>query len=247
MRSTSTFFARLVRFGTTALTIAVGALAACSGKGASPSFDANAADATTDSDQQDAYDPQDGAAEAAAPNTDIGKCVSTFGHGLTDSFGRIDGQLVAIVRPQDQHCALPNSDHVVLEIQSMGAVYRMVVNVKSDKGTDLRVRFRELGAPLPAPAFADGWHTGLSLDYVALGAHSNSDFVPMDMQPLVTRVVGDLRIGMPVSVYATSGNGITDSAHLVHRVNGSTDGAIVVDPTSTSPTFLLFHFAEQAF
>lgn len=129
----------------------------------------------------------------------------------------------------------------------MGGVYRMVVNVQSDKGSDRRVRFREFGSPLPAPSFADGWHTGITLNYAALGAHSSSGFEPLDMQPLIERLVGDLEIGAPIAVYATSGNGITDSAHLVHRVNGTNDGAVVVDPMSDAPTFLMFHFAEQSF
>lgn len=180
-------------------------------------------------------------------NTDVGKCVGSFGHGLTDSFGRIDGTLVAIVRPQDKSCPMVNSDHVVLEVRAQGDVYRMVVNVKSDKGTDRRVRFQELGVALPDPAFAEGWHPGLKLDYAGLGAHSTAGFEPLEMDPLIAQIVGDLHIGAPISVYATSGNGITDSAHLVHRVSGKNDGAIVVDPTSATPTFLLFHFLEQTF
>ena len=34
--------------------------------------------------------------------------------------------------------------------------------------------------------------------------------------------------------------------HLVHRSNGTTDGAIVIDPEG-SPTLLAFHFVDQVF
>ena len=211
--------------------------------GAEPSADAGSASTPTEDAAMAA--PVDAGPKPV--NTDVGKCVSTFGNGLTDSFGRIDGTLVAIVRPQDKQCTAVNSDHLVLEVKTQADVYRMVVNVKSDKGTDRRVRFQELGVALPDPAWEPGWHPGLKLDYVGLGAHSTTGFEPFEMDPLIARVVGDLRIGDPISVYATSGNGITSSAHLVHRVSGKNDAAIVVDPKSDAPTFLLFHFLEQTF
>lgn len=51
-----------------------------------------------------------------------------------------------------------------------------VVNVKSD-GADPDVFFRTLPHALPAPAWAEGWHTGLKLDYVAdLGVHADAWF-----------------------------------------------------------------------
>jgi hypothetical protein len=58
-----------------------------------------------------------------------------------------------------------------------------------------------------------------------------------------------LKVGDKVSIYATSGEGRPESAHLVHR-NASppkTDGAIVVGPDGASPKFVLFAFDNQAF
>ncbi len=192
--------------------------------------------------------PPDAGADAAPS---LGTCVGTFGNALQPGFMRLDGTLVAIVRPVDQSCPKPNSDHIVLEVLSMGAVYRMVANVHSDVvQTDARVQHLAIDHALPAPAFADGEHLGITLDYATdLGAHS-ADFTPMDQDPLVATVVSELHVGDPISVYATVGAGHTDSAHLIHRAASSapgTDGAIVVGANGASPRFLLFHFSEQTF
>ncbi|HEY8075182.1 MAG TPA: hypothetical protein VIF62_13755, partial [Labilithrix sp.] len=144
-----------------------------------------------------------------------------------------------------------NSDHIILEIESMGAVYRMVANVHSDVvQADQRVQHLAIDHALPAPAYADGQHLGITLDYATdLGVHS-TDFTPLDQDPLVATVVSELQVGEPISVYATVGAGHTDSAHLIHRADASapgTDGAIVVGANGSSPRFLLFHFSEQTF
>src|SRR5262245_35357085 len=70
---------------------------------------------------------EQGAAAIVTGEDDVGVCVSTFGDQLTPGFGRIDGTLVALVRPViDEHCAMPNRDHLILEVEMNGAVYRMV-------------------------------------------------------------------------------------------------------------------------
>lgn len=38
-----------------------------------------------------------------------------------------------------------------------------------------------------------------------------------------------------------------DSAHLIHRNHGNQDGALVLAASSSAPSWLLFHFAEQSF
>ena len=178
-------------------------------------------------------------------------CVDTFGSVLTNAFGRIDGRLVSIVNPGST-CPGVNSDHVVLEVAIDGGVHRMVVNVMSTVG-DPRIYFLS-GAfgPLPAPAFADGWHPGVALDYpTSLGVHSDADagWQYIDMPHAIVQVNDPLTIGAPLSVYGTSSGGDrADSAHLIHRHANHDDGAIVVNPTSSAPTWLLFHFAnDQAF
>jgi hypothetical protein len=119
--------------------------------------------------------------------------------------------------------------------------------VVSDKGTDRRVRFGVLDAPLPAPAWSEGFHTKLTLDYAKdLGVHSGqAPFEPLDNDTLVKEVVSRLSIDGHVAVYSQGNGGA--STHLVHRNGSNDDGAIVVDPESANPHFLLFHFLEQSF
>ncbi|MBI4815836.1 MAG: hypothetical protein HY791_06250 [Deltaproteobacteria bacterium] len=199
-----------------------------------------------------ADEPLDSGAKAdGSTNTDASShpCVASFGDELTNGFGRIDGTLVAIVEPTDTECPLFNDDHLVLEVMMMGKVYRMVVNIVSDgrSGTDTRVRLAELDHDLPGPPWAEGWHTGLSLDYPStLGVHSSTtSFVPFEMSALVERVADNLELGQPMSVYASSQNR-PSGAHLVHR-NGERDDGAIVASASTAPRFLLFAFDGQVF
>jgi hypothetical protein len=201
----------------------VGLLAACGSSGLGHAADGGLPDAGVDG----------GANKAAL-------CAATFGSELTAAFGRLDGTILAVVTPADTQCAMPNNDHAVLQVVMRGAAYRMVINVQSAFGPDYRVRFATLEAALPAPAWSEGWHSDVSLDYPStLGVHPAS-FTPYEMPALIARIVDEIAIGEPVSVYA-------HSAHKIHRNGGSADGAIVLRPTSGSPRFLLFHFADQTF
>ena len=185
------------------------------------------------------------APDAAKPT---GKCADTFGNALTTGFGRADGIVYAVQKPSDTACVFPNSDHVIVQVLIAGAVYRMVVNVESDRaGSDPKIRVGVLPHALPAPAFAEGWHLGAELDYVAtLGAHSDATFTALTLTDAVAKIVSEVKVGDPVAVYAESGAGRPESTHLVHRNKPNKDGAIVVSPTS-SPRFLLFHFDNQTF
>jgi hypothetical protein len=182
----------------------------------------------------------------AGPST--GKCADTFGSALTPGFGRIDGTIYAVQKPSDTTCTLPNATHVILQVLMNSAVYRLVVNVQSDRaGSDPKIRIATLEHALPAPAFAEGWHVPAPLDYVtSLGAHSDASFTALTLDEATTKIASELKIGDPVSVYGTSGDGRPESAHLIHRNAPDQDGAIVVNPTTT-PKLLLFHFDNQTF
>jgi hypothetical protein len=179
--------------------------------------------------------PADGTADKAA------RCASTFGQALTNSFGRVDGKVLAVVQPTDTQCALANDDHLVLEVLMNGEVYRMVVN--------LDVGLASRPAALPAPAFAEGWHEAQTLDYPSLlGLHSTDFERAPDLATMSRRIADLIDVDDDVSVYASSSGGETaSSAHLVHRNGGQHDGAIVVGARSASPTFLAFAFSNQAF
>lgn len=187
--------------------------------------------------------------DASADAGITGKCADTFGDKLTEAFGRIDGIVYAVQKPSDTACVMPNDDHVILQVLMNSAVYRLVVNVQSDRADqDVRVRYGTMTHALPAPAFAEGWHVDAPLDYVtSLDAHTTASFQPYELGDLVTKLAETIHVGQPVSVYGTSGSGRPESAHLIHRNKTNMDGAIVLEPTSASPTFLLFHFANQTF
>ncbi len=240
-------FARSSRF---LLSFAAGTalLVACSGSssstpGATPSDDAGSSEdsAAPDLDASSAVD----AVDAFKPT---GLCATTFGAALTEGFGRIDGTVYSVQKPSDSTCTFPNSDHVILQVLMNGAVYRLVVNVQSDRaGSDPKILIATLPHALPAPAFAEGWHAAAPLDYVtSLGAHSDASFTALTLVDATTKIATDVKVGDPIAVYGTSGAGRPESAHLIHRNATNEDGAIVLDPT-TSPKFMLFHFDDQTF
>lgn len=198
-----------------------------------------------DTSTADVVDTTDAPVDAPMDADKAAMCASTFGTALTASFGRIDGTVVAVVPPTNMTCAMPNGTHVVVQVKMGGDVYRMVVNVQSDRGTDLDVRTQTIDHALIGVPWSEGWHTGSGVDYAtALGVHSTSGFVPVKMDALVTKITDAIEVGAPISVYATSSGGA--SAHLVHRNGGGSDGAIVLDPKG-SPKWMLFHFADQTF
>lgn len=180
-----------------------------------------------------------------------GRCADKFGTSLTEGFGRIDGVVYAVVKPGDESCAQPNRDHVVLQVLMKGEVYRMVVNVESDRGGDVKIRVATVPHALPAVDFEEGWHTGIPLDYPQiLGVHSgDGGFVPLTLAEATARIQSEVKVGDPVAVYATSGAGSPSSTHLIHRntTEANQDGAIVINPDGPNPKFMLFHFADQTF
>ena len=243
----------LSRFGrfSFVLPFAVAAVAACSSSSSSPAAGPSLPDAgVADEDATGPDTSSEAGADAAAVDAFVpsGKCAGTFGSELTAGFGRIDGTIYAVQKPTDTTCTFPNADHVVLQVLMHSAVYRLVVNVQSDRdGGDPRIQIATLDHALPSPPFAEGWHLPAPLDYVTtLGAHADASFTPLSLADATTKIVAALKVGDPVAVYGTSGAGRPESAHLIHRNATNQDGAIVINPT-TSPKFMLFHFGNQTF
>ena len=194
---------------------------------------------------------EDGGGSASDASTvDANKaaaCASAFGNELVPAFGRLDGTVLAVLPPASNQCALPNSDHVVLQVTMHGAAYRMVVNVHSDLAGDPRVQMAEVDAPLAGGAWAEGWHTTAAVDYpTTLSVHSTG-FTPYDMAPLAQRIADFIPLGDKISVFATAATAYKDSAHLVHRNGSNHDGAIVVGASTATPKWLVFHFDGQVF
>lgn len=227
------------------LFVVVAGLLACSSGGGGSS---DAPDAAGDGAGETEASADAGGGDAGADVDKSAPCASTFGGALTAAFGRVDGTVIAVLPPNDQACAAPNSTHMILEVSMGGAVYRMVVDVLSTSGSP-DVLIDELDAPLADGAWADGWHPGVQLDYVTtLGVHSTS-FTPMHQADLVAKITSELDLGAHVSVFATSGGAASepDSAHLVHRNLTNADGAIVIHPDAAVPHYILLSFAEQTF
>ncbi len=226
-------------------------LLACSSSSVVTPGDASSADPDSGG-AQDSTVPDAGQVDApadASPDAPVDKaarCAQTFGTALTRSFGRLDGTVIAIVQPKDTQCPLPNNDHVIVQVLMGGAVYRMVINIQSDRpDPDVRVRFAEVPLALPGEAWAEGWHPGATLDYVADLKVTMASFQPYALTQLSQRIADAIPLDGKVSVYADSSGGA--SAHKIHRNNGRTDGAIFVGAASGAPRALLFHFATQSF
>ena len=216
-------------------------LAACSSTPVAPTVDAEVDAGTADVATFDA--PLESAVDAG-PN--LGQCASTFGNALTNKqFGYLDGTLSAIQRPQDQQCPKPNGTHLNLQVKMNGAVYRMLVNVQSDRAGDPNVAWakKTLG-PLATP-FAEGWHGGAStFDYPTDLGLSSGDFTPSPIGQLTDTLVALVKVGDPIRIYAT---GFGEGAHLIHRNGAGNDGVVIVAPTSPAPLALAFRFADQSF
>jgi len=258
--ATTSRFSRFSRFRVHALSVVLpftftfAVVAACSSASSSPAADPAAGPSLGDAGALD----EDATAPVASPDAGAdapldafvpsGKCADAFGSELTAGFGRIDGTIYAVQKPTDTTCMFPNSDHVVLQVLMHSAVYRLVVNVQSDRdGGDPKIRIATLDHALPSPPFAEGWHVPAPLDYVTtLGAHADASFTALTLADATTAIVAALKVGDAVAVYGTSGAGRPESAHLIHRNATNQDGAIVITPT-TSPKFMLFHFDDQTF
>ena len=90
-----------------------------------------------------------------------------------------------VLAPGNKTCVAPNSTHLVLELSFSGAVYRMVVDV-NDLASPNTIRFKSISHALIGGPWADGWHTGIPLDYVSdLGLHS-TDFSILSTSDAVT-------------------------------------------------------------
>jgi hypothetical protein len=165
-------------------------------------------------------------------------CTSDFGDAVTSTHGRMDGLLVAIVPPEDGPQCNADTGHVHLQVQVDGSVYDVAVNTDT--------LYDQIDAALPAPAWTEGWHPDLELDYpTTLGVHSTA-FATSTPTAIAQLIEADLAPVNHISIYAT-GYGPT-GIHDVHREGTKgNDGAIVIEPLSPKPQWLLFRFTNDSF
>jgi uncharacterized protein YukJ len=171
-------------------------------------------------------------------------CTNNFGNALTTQFGRLDGILVSIVHVGANQCN-GDADHVHLQIQSNGKIYDVAVNMQSDQAGDPNVQYLEKNLAWVGDPWSEGWHTGMLLDYWGnLKLHS-TEFTAFSMNTLAQKVEDALATVNHISVWGY-GYG-PDGMHKIHRNVVNKDGAIVLEPLSNSPRYLLFHFVDQTF
>jgi hypothetical protein len=172
------------------------------------------------------------------------QCTNNFGSALTTGFGRMDGYLVSIVPPGTHGCN-GDADHVHLQVLMSGSVYDVAIDIHSTMDPNPNVSIDEISHALVGGAWSEGWHTTVSVDYVAsLGIHS-TQFTETPEAQLATQIETALANVNHVSVYA-QGYGPT-GCHDVHRTSGYRDGAVVMYPLSSAPQWLVFHFSTQSF
>jgi hypothetical protein len=129
---------------------------------------------------------------------------------------------------------------VTLQLSIQGQVQRLVASVDAVAVTSVQ-------RPLVGPSYSEGWHLDQPLDYVTdLGVHSD-DFTQVSLEGAVDFLCEHLEIGQPVSVFAYADGTKLSSAHQIHYNDNYPDGAIVTNPTSAAPTYLLFRYSNQTF
>jgi len=171
-------------------------------------------------------------------------CTGSFGSAMSATFGRLDGILVAIVNPNTTSSCRGDDNHIHLQVRVNGAVEDIAVNSASTSGSP-NIDFLALSAPLKGGAWSEGWHPGVLLDYPGNLGVSSGQFAERTPAQLTTAVDSALATANHVSIFTTGFD--STGGHLIHRNGSSHDGAIVINPLSASPKYLLFHFTTQSF
>ena len=174
-------------------------------------------------------------------------CTSNFGNALPSSgtFGRLDGYLVAIVPPGSTNGCNDDSSHVHLQIKMNGAIYDIAIDATDSQTRTDDVHTGTLDMAMPSgPAWSEGFHTGVTLDYPSLGVHASS--LPLQSKAqIVSAFQTDLATVNHISIFTTTYGG--DGAHLVHRNGSGHDGAVVTEPLSPTAHVRLLSFSDQSF
>lgn len=163
-------------------------------------------------------------------------CTNEFGDALSSAYGRLDGILVAVVPLGEDQCN-GDQDHLHLQVRANGQIYDVAMN--------MNVRMLANDAPRTGDPWTEGWHPGVALDYVGTLATHSSDFTAYAKDALAQHIEDLTTTINHISVYGT-GYG-PDGMHKIHRNFTNNDGAVVLDPLSNTPTYLLFHFDNQSF
>jgi len=209
--------------------------AACAGGGGGT--DAGVADGPTA--------PADASTGGAGDGTPVRlACTGSFGSAMTATFGRLDGILVSIVPINGSSTCRGDDNHVHLQVRVNGNIEDIAVNTASTTGNP-DVDVLTITAPLRGGAWSEGWHPGQTLDYATSLGLSSGDFTERTPTQVASLVTSTLANANHVSIFTTGFD--STGGHLIHRQGSNHDGAIVINPLSANPEYLLFHFTTQTF
>ena len=201
-------------------------------------------DAGTDSGTKDASidSGKDSGGGAGDGTPTRGTCTGKLGSGLSGKFGRLDGYITSIVVPGGSKSCNGDSTHIHLQVTNGSATYDVAINV--DGGY-----FLEKDIPLPDGAWSEGWHSSDGLDYSKTLGLKSTQFTSIGQFALTTELEGILAKANHISVFGTTytGSDAGSGIHDIHRQATNEDGAVFVDPTSATPTALLFRFSSDSF
>jgi hypothetical protein len=171
-------------------------------------------------------------------------CTSNFGNQMSGTHGRLDGFLVSIVPPSNGSGCNRDNTHVHLQVEMNSEVYDVAVDIGTS--TSDEIYFLEKSMSTPGGTWAQGWHPGENLAYPSLGVTS-TQFNGATPSAAATNVENLLANVNEISVFGT-GYSEKSGMHDIHYENGkSTDGAIVLNPTSSTSQLLLFRFDNDKF
>ncbi len=233
----------MLPLGRFALASGVILLVACGTNSPTPAGpDANTPDVVeVDADGVDASstDPNDGVPNRTGACTPLSQQSGTI---INSQHGRLDGTLAYVVPRNGPGSCNGDDAHVHLQIRALGAIYDVAVDIGKFSGDTL---LHEADMPIPDGAWSEGWHGTDNLSYAQLGVHSPV-FTPQDPAALSQKLVGELSNINHISVFGT-GYQAQNGCHLIHFVNGYTDGAIVIHPLASNAHVIFLRFASQAF
>jgi hypothetical protein len=171
-------------------------------------------------------------------------CTGSFGSAMTATFGRLDGFLVSVVDVNGSSTCRGDDNHIHLQIRVNGRIEDIAVNTASTTGSP-NVDTLTINSSLKGGAWSEGWHPGLTLDYPTNLGVSSGEFTERTPTQVASLVDATVANANHISIFTTGFD--ATGGHLIHRNGSSHDGAIVINPLSANPEYLLFHFTTQSF
>jgi hypothetical protein len=158
--------------------------------------------------------------------------------------GRLDGTLVYVVPLGGPSKCNGDNSHVHLQVEVSGLVYDVAVDV-GQSGDEVGLVTKPI--TVPGGAWSAGWGGSDSLSYPSFGLTSN-DMPLQDPATIASEIEAAVASTSEVSIFCTSYSPQGNGCHDVHYESGhGNDGAIVLDPSSATPTVMFFRFQDQTF